>query len=43
MPVQNEASGRADRFSFVQRFGGPGEVAARILLEIGTASGREPM
>ena len=34
--------GRADRFSFVQRFGGPGEVAARVLLEIGTASGREP-
>ena len=34
--------GRADRFSYVQRFGGPGEVANRVLLEAGTASGREP-
>ncbi|MDX6463336.1 MAG: hypothetical protein QOE55_7033 [Acidobacteriaceae bacterium] len=34
--------GRNDRFSYVQRFGGPGEVANRILLEAGTASGREP-
>jgi hypothetical protein len=34
--------GRNDRFSYVQRFGGPGEVANRLLLEAGTASGREP-
>ena len=33
---------RSDRFSYGQRFGGPGEVAARVLLEAGTASGREP-
>ncbi|MBL8827242.1 MAG: nucleotidyl transferase AbiEii/AbiGii toxin family protein [Planctomycetaceae bacterium] len=34
--------GRSDRFSFLQRFGGPGEVVDRVLLEAGTASGREP-
>ncbi len=34
--------GRNDRFSFVQHFGGAGEVGSRILLEAGTASGREP-
>lgn len=34
--------GRNDRFSYVQRFGGPGEVANRVLLEAGTASGRQP-
>ncbi len=34
--------GRNDRFSYVQQFGGPGEVANRVLLEAGTASGREP-
>jgi hypothetical protein len=34
--------GRSDRFSYEQRFGGPGEVANRVLLECGTASGREP-
>jgi len=34
--------GRSDRFSYIQRFGGPGEVANRVLLEAGTASGREP-
>ncbi|MBN9661766.1 MAG: nucleotidyl transferase AbiEii/AbiGii toxin family protein [Acidobacteria bacterium] len=34
--------GRNDRFAYDQRFGGPGEVAARVLLEAGTASGREP-
>ena len=34
--------GRSDRFSYGQRFGGPGEVAARVLLEAGTAGGREP-
>ena len=34
--------GRSDRFSYVQRFGGPGEVAGHVLMEAGTASGREP-
>ncbi len=34
--------GRSDRFSYAARFGGPGEVASRVLLESGTASGREP-
>ncbi len=34
--------GRNDRFSYPQLFGGPGEVANRVLLEAGTASGREP-
>lgn len=34
--------GRSDRFSYAQHFGGPGEVANRVLLEAGTASGREP-
>jgi len=34
--------GRNDRFSYAQRFGGAGEVASRVLLEAGTASGREP-
>jgi hypothetical protein len=34
--------GRNDRFSYEQRFGGPGEIANRVLLEAGTASGREP-
>jgi hypothetical protein len=34
--------GRNDRFSFTQHFGGVGEVGNRILLEAGTASGREP-
>jgi hypothetical protein len=34
--------GRNDHFSYTQRFGGPGEVANRVLLEAGTASGREP-
>lgn len=34
--------GRSDRFAYPQRFGGPGEVAGRVLLESGTASGREP-
>ena len=45
--VENESQtiggfGRNDRFSYQQRFGGPGEVANRVLLEAGTASGREP-
>jgi len=34
--------GRNDRFAYTQRFGGPGEAANRVLLEAGTASGREP-
>ena len=34
--------GRNDRFSYEQRFGGAGEVANRVVLEAGTASGREP-
>ena len=34
--------GRSDRFVYTQRFGGPGEVADRVILESGTASGREP-
>ena len=34
--------GRNDYFSYVQRFGGPGEVVNRVLVEAGAASGREP-
>lgn len=34
--------GRSDRFAYQQRFGGVGEVANRVLLEAGAASGREP-
>ena len=34
--------GRCDRWSYQQRFGGVGEVANRVLVEAGTASGREP-
>jgi len=34
--------GRNDRFSYKQLFGGAGEVAGRVLVEAGTASGREP-
>src|ERR1700683_4534750 len=34
--------GRNDRFSYRQHFGGAGEVANRVLLEAGIASGREP-
>ncbi len=34
--------GRSDRFAYEQHFGGAGEVAAHVLLEAGTASGREP-
>jgi len=34
--------GRTDRFSYRQLFGGVGEVANRVLLEAGAASGREP-
>jgi hypothetical protein len=35
--------GRTDSFSYEAKFGGPGEVAPRVLLEAGTASGREPV
>lgn len=34
--------GRSDRFAYAQRFGGPGTIVNRILVEAGTASGREP-
>jgi hypothetical protein len=34
--------GRNDRFSYAQHFGGAGEVANRVLVEAGTASGRQP-
>ena len=34
--------GRNDRFSYHQLYGGPAEVANRVLLEAGAASGREP-
>lgn len=34
--------GRADRFAYAQAFGGPGEVGGSVLVESGTASGREP-
>jgi len=34
--------GRNDYFSYSQLFGGVGEIANRVLLEAGTASGREP-
>lgn len=34
--------GREDHFAYEQIFGGPGEVAGRVLLEAGIASGREP-
>jgi hypothetical protein len=34
--------GRADRFLYEQHFGGAGEVAPHVLVEAGTASGREP-
>jgi hypothetical protein len=34
--------GRNDRFSYEQLYGGRGEVANRVLLEAGAASGREP-
>jgi hypothetical protein len=45
--VENEGHtigglGRGDKFSYRQRFGGPGEVANRVFVESGTASGREP-
>lgn len=35
-------AGRSDYFAYTQLFGGPGEVVNRVLVESGTASGREP-
>ena len=34
--------GRNDRFEYVQRFAGAGEIRNRVLVEAGTASGRQP-
>jgi hypothetical protein len=34
--------GRNDRFEYVQRFAGAGDVRNRVFVEAGTASGREP-
>ncbi len=34
--------GRSDSFTYQRQFDGPGEVANHVLLEVGTASGREP-
>ncbi len=34
--------GRNDRFGYSQLYGGPGELANRVLLEAGAASGRQP-
>jgi Nucleotidyl transferase AbiEii toxin, Type IV TA system len=34
--------GRNDRFAYVQRFAGAGEIRNRVFVEAGTASGREP-
>lgn len=34
--------GRNDRFEYVQRFGGTGEIRNRVFVEAGTASGKEP-
>jgi Nucleotidyl transferase AbiEii toxin, Type IV TA system len=34
--------GRNDRFGYMQRFAGPGEVVGSVLLEAGIASGEEP-
>ena len=34
--------GRSDRFDYAQRFGGTGEVSGQVLVEAGTASGRDP-
>ena len=35
--------GRSDRFAFPQKFAGVGDVGGHILLEVGSASGREPI
>jgi len=45
MPEESQTIGgfgRSDRFAYTSRFGGPSEVANRVVLESGTASGREP-
>jgi hypothetical protein len=34
--------GRNDRFEYLQRFAGTGDIRNRVLVEAGTASGREP-
>jgi len=34
--------GRNDRFEYAQRFGGTGDIRNRVLVEAGSASGREP-
>jgi hypothetical protein len=35
--------GRSDRFSYMQHFGGVAAISNRVLLEIGAASGKEPV
>jgi hypothetical protein len=45
--VDNESQtiggfGRNDRFEYVQRFAGAGEIRNRVFVEAGTASGKEP-
>jgi len=45
--VENESQtiggfGRNDRFEYVQRFAGTGDIRNRVFVEAGTASGREP-
>ncbi len=45
MPEESQTIGgfgRNDHYSYVQRFAGAGEVANRVLIEAGTASGRQP-
>jgi len=34
--------GRSDYFEYVQRFAGTGEIRNRVLMEVGTGSGKEP-
>lgn len=34
--------GRSDYFEYVQKFAGTGDIRNRLLLEIGTASGKQP-
>jgi hypothetical protein len=34
--------GRNDRFEYVQKFAGTGDIRNRVFVEAGTASGREP-
>lgn len=45
LPAESRTTGgfgRNDHFRYEQLFGGPGELRDRVLLESGTASGREP-